>query len=93
LQQENEVRKLQNTNQKLQNNYYKTSQYLEVTARQNFGLGAPGETALLVPKDVALAHTVAMPIDETQPAPAKKKQFWQENFEAWMDFFFHRTEA
>ena len=90
LQQENDVQKLQNENQQLQNQYYKSSQYREVTARQNFGLAAPGETVLLVPKDVALSHTVPMPDAEKSVSPAKKKPFWQENFEAWMDFFLHR---
>jgi cell division protein FtsB len=93
MKQENEVKKLQNTNQELQNSYYKTSQYLEVTSRQNFGLAAPGETVLIVPKDVALAHTVPMPSAEKATAPAKKQPFWQENFQAWMDFFFHRTQV
>lgn len=91
LQQQIELSKLQTSTQKLQNNYYTTSQYLEVTARQNFGLAAPGETELLVPKDVALAHTVPMPTSEEVNPPAKKKPFWQQNFEDWMDFFFHRT--
>lgn len=90
LQQQNTIAKLQNENQKLQNNYYTTSQYREVTARQNYGLASPGETVLLVPKDVALAHTVPLPNEKEAIPPAKNKPFWQENFEAWMDFFFHR---
>ncbi len=91
LSQQIEVMKLQNSNQRLQNAYYTTSQYLEVTARQNFGLATPGETVLLVPKDVALAHTVSMPSEAETNPPAKHKPFWQQNFEDWMDFFFHRT--
>jgi cell division protein FtsB len=91
LQEQNEVKKLQNQNKKLENQYYTTPQYREVTARQNFGLAAPGETVLLVPKDVALAHTVSMPDEKKGSAPAKKKPFYQQNFEAWMDFFFHRA--
>lgn len=92
MQQENAVAKLKNTNQKLENEYYNTSQYLEVTARQNFGLIAPGETELLVSKQVAMAHTVPLPSEQTSPKPAKSKPFWQQNFEAWMDFFFHRQQ-
>jgi len=91
LQQENEVKKLQNENQKLQNQYYTTAQYREVTARENFGLAAPGETVLLVPKDVAMAHTVPMPKDSEAATSAKKRPFWQENFQSWMDFLLHRT--
>src|SRR5690349_12374719 len=54
LQQENELQKLKNDNQRLKNEYYKSPQYLELAARQNFGLAAAGEKELLVPKEVAL---------------------------------------
>jgi hypothetical protein len=50
---------LQNENDDLKNAYYKSPQYLELSARQNFGLAAPGEKELLVPKAVALAHVPA----------------------------------
>ncbi len=93
LQQENEVAKLQNSNLELQNQYYDTDQYLELTARANLGLGLPGETELLVPKSVALAHTVKEPSDESSKAGVPKQPFWQRNFEAWMDFFLHRGTA
>lgn len=92
LQQQNEVKKLQNDNQKLQNQYYTTSQYREVTARQNFGLAIPGETVLVVPKDVALAHTVPMPDSTRARTVTAKKPAWQENFQAWVDFLLHRVE-
>ncbi len=92
LQQEDQVSKLRNSNQQLENAYYDTPQYLEVTARQNFGLIAPGETELLVPKAVALAHTKPLPKDSSVNPVAKHKPVWQQNFEDWMDFFFHRTQ-
>jgi cell division protein FtsB len=90
LQQENSVQKLENDNLTFQNQYYTTDQYKEITARQNLGLGAPGETELLVPKDVALAHTVKQPDATSAPAIVPKKAFWQTNFQAWIDFFLHR---
>ena len=90
LRQENAIAELQNSTQELQNTYYKTSQYRELAARQNFGLAAPGETVLLVPKNVALAHTVAQADTKTKTPPATRKPFWQKNFEAWVDFFLHR---
>lgn len=93
LQQENEVDTLQNTNLALRNEYYSTDQYLELAARQNFGLGAPGETELLVPKDVALAHTVKQPGTASVKTSVPNQPFWQRNFESWMDFFLHRTPA
>lgn len=92
LEQQNAVLKLQTSNQKLENNYYTTSQYLEVTARQNLGLAGAGETELLVPKDVALARTVPLP-DAVPVDAAKNKPLWQENFESWVNFFFHRTQS
>jgi len=90
LQQENDVRGLENTNQAFQNQYFTTDQYKEITARQNLGLGAAGETELLISKDVALAHTAK----QTEVAAAKtevpKQASWQRNFQAWIDFFLHR---
>ena len=91
LQKSNEVKRLENANIDLTNQYYKTSQYLEVTARQNLGLAAAGETVLLVPKDVALSHTVAMPKDDKTTKATDSQPFWQRNFRAWMDFFLNRT--
>src|SRR4051812_21857007 len=58
LEQQNQVVELENNNLKLSNEYYNTDQYLELQARRQFGKGAPGEKLLLVPKNVALAHTV-----------------------------------
>lgn len=93
LQKANDVKRLENANIELTNEYYKTSQYLEVTARQNLGLAAAGETVLLVPKDVALAHTVAMPEEETATKSTESLPFWQRNFRAWMDFFLNRRSS
>src|SRR5258708_7005351 len=56
LKQQNDVFKLQNDNTTLQNQYYQTNQYLELAARQDFGLAAPGEKILLISKDVALKY-------------------------------------
>jgi cell division protein FtsB len=92
LQQQNQVRELENTNQALQNQYYNTPQYLEVTARQNLGLAAPGETELLIPKDVAIAHTVAQSKDAiTGKSSVPKQSAWQRNFQDWINFFLHRN--
>jgi len=90
LRQENDVKSLENANLAFQNEYYTTNQYKEITARQNLGLGAPGETELLVPKTVALAHTVKQPSVTTASAAVPAQPFWQHNFRAWIDFFLHR---
>lgn len=89
----NEVQRLANANLALTNNYYKTSQYLEVAARQNLGLAAPGETVLLVPKAVALSHAAPLLEDETDEVQGAEKAlpFWQRNFRDWADFFLNRT--
>ncbi len=98
LRQENRLQELQNENQKLKNQYYNTPQYLELAARQNFGLAAPGEKELIVPKAVALAHVSGViPVDEdpaVQASTASKKQpFYQRNAQAWINFFLHRSAA
>ncbi len=93
LDQENAVRKLENDNQELKNQYLNTDQFLELAARRQFGKAAPGEKVAIVPKSVALAHTI-----ESAKKDAKKKTtttakqpFYEENLTAWRDFFFHRN--
>lgn len=89
LQQENQVSILENNNLKLQNEYYNSNQYLELTARRQFGKGQPGETLLLVPKSVALQYTVDIP-DETKQSvttPKIEKPRIQRNLESWVNFF------
>ncbi|HSH56117.1 MAG TPA: septum formation initiator family protein [Candidatus Limnocylindrales bacterium] len=96
LQQENEVQKLKNSNQQLKNEYYKSSQYLELSARQNFGLAAPGEKILIVPKEVALAHVSGVKAVDVISAVEKRADnhpFYQKNWQAWLDFFLHRSPA
>jgi len=93
LQQQNEVQSLENTNLELQNQYLTTNQYLEISARENLGLGAPGETELLVPDNVALAHTVKQPGSANAAFAVPKQTFWQRNLQAWADFFLHRNSV
>lgn len=92
MQEQNKLRELENANKNLENQYYQTDQYLELQARKQFGKAAPGETLLLVPKNIALAHTKDLPQQDatTKTAEAPAKPFYQQNFEAWMRFFFHR---
>ncbi len=90
LRQENEVQKLENTNLALQNDYLNSNQYLELTARQNFGLAAPGEKVVIVPEGVALAYTTDAAMPVTPPAASDQQPAYQRNFESWVDFFLHR---
>lgn len=89
LKQQNALQKMQNDNLALQNQYFNSNQYLELSARQNFGLAAPGEKEVVVPEDVAMAYTADLPSpsssDHQSPPPA-----YQRNFNSWMDFFLHR---
>jgi cell division protein FtsB len=94
MEQQNAVKKLANENLKLQNDYYNTPQYLELAARQDFGLAAPGETVLVVPLSAAMARTVELPEDKAAAkvagASTARQPFWQRNFNAWMEFFTSR---
>jgi cell division protein FtsL len=95
LQQQNDVQKLSNENLRFEKDYLNTTQYLDITARKNFGLAAPGETVLLVPKEAALAHTVDLPdLEKIEVAKTTAKQpAYQRNFQAWISFFLHRQDA
>ena len=93
LQQQNALSALKNTNLRLQNEYYNSNQYLELSARQNFGLGAPGETELLVPKNVAMSHLVNMPGATNSSANKERKSWVDSNLTSWLDFFFHRQSS
>jgi cell division protein FtsB len=94
LEQQNSVQKLGNQNAKLQNDYYNTPQYLDLAAREHFGRAAPGETVLVIPRQVALANTVDLkPPAETQAKQEVKKPGWQRNFQAWLDFFLNRPHT
>ena len=99
LQQENDIQRLKNDNQRLKNKYYNTPQYLELAARQNFGLAAPGEKELIVPKEVALAQVKGIIPVSTDMTPVlatvvdAKQPFYQRNLQAWLNFFLHRTDG
>ena len=90
LRQENSVQELTNNNVKLENQYFNSAQYAELKARQDFGLGAPGETELIVPKEVAMAYVTPLPAAPKAADPASQRPTYQRNFEDWVDFFLHR---
>ena len=95
IKQQHQVQQLTNTNIKLQNDYYQSQQYLDIQARQNFGLASPGETVINVPTSVAMAHTITLPNEEQiEVSKTKAKQpAYQRHFQAWMDFLLHRQNS
>ena len=92
LKQQNTLQQLQNQNLALQNQYYNSNQYLELSARQNFSLASPGEKEVIVPGNIALSYDVPF---ETKSAPQNtlvtKQPTYQRNFESWVNFFLHRN--
>lgn len=92
IKQQNAVLQLQNDNTGLQNKYYQTDQYLELAARQNLGLAAPGEQVLIVPKNVALKYvdpSLTPKSDETQSSTDHRSRLIK-NLEDWRDFLLGR---
>lgn len=92
LQQQNDLQQLENSNLQLQNDYYNSKQYVELSARQNFGLAQPGEKELLVPQNVAMSYVVPMPTRASTP-PSSKLSPYARNLQAWLDFFLHRQRS
>ena len=92
LQQQNHVQQLENSNLQLQNNYYNTNQYLELSARQELGLGSQGETELIVPQNIALATLSNLSLSTSSSTKiAAKLPWYKRNFNSWIDFFLHRN--
>lgn len=89
LRQRNAVSDLENKNLELQNEYFKTNDYLELSARRNFGLGMPGETVILVPQSVAFEYAPELPKPKTETI-AKPQD--TSNFERWVNFFLNRPQ-
>jgi cell division protein FtsB len=87
--QQNSLQQLQNNNLKLQNEYYNSNQYLELSARQNFGLAAPGEKEIVVPKNVALSYAPSLPTISSSGVIAQQPKT-ERNVQAWVNFFLHR---
>lgn len=92
LEQEVEIQQLENENQKLNNQYLETDQFLELSARRQFGLGAPGEKLLTVPKEVANKNTIKIQPSNNDETKKVKKPKYQQNFEAWINFFFRNSQ-
>jgi len=87
IQQENEIIELENRNKELRNEYLKTDEFAEITARRVFGKAAPGEKVYIVPKDVALAALSQSPETDIEVIAIEKPDY-QKNLEAWLNIYF-----
>ena len=97
LEEQNKVQLLENETQALKNEYYKTAEYKELSARRLFGKAAPGEKVYVVPKEVALKYvspenSVVPEVATPAPSPVKLPAY-QQHAQDWLDFFFHRSPS
>ena len=95
LNQQNEVLQLENENANLQNKYFSTDQYLDLSARQNLGLAAPGEKVYIVPKAVALKY-INPNLIKTQATTANSadnRSKYVRNVEDWRDFLLGHKQS
>jgi cell division protein FtsB len=96
LKQQNTVIDLQNQNTNLQNKYLQTDEYLELAARQNLGLAAPGEKVLIVPKNVAMKYvdpSLEKNGQQNNSNPPDNRPRYVKNIEAWRDFLIGRPTS
>jgi len=93
LNQQNTVLWLENGNTYLQNQFYQTNEYLELSARQNLGLAAPGEQILIVPQAVAMKYvdpSLDMTKAVSQANSGGNQSKYAKNLEDWRDFLLGR---
>lgn len=90
LEEENRILELENRNKEIQNEYYKTLEFAELKARRVNGRAAPGESVYIVTRDVALESLQTPEEVEQSAVQTVVKPQYQQNFEAWIDFFFGR---
>jgi cell division protein FtsB len=94
LKQQNQLLSLGNGNTFLQNEFYKSNTYLELSARQNLGLALPGEQELVVPKATAMKYVdpkLAAAAASTPSTPKDTRSKYIKNLEAWRDFLLGRN--
>ncbi|MBC7746449.1 hypothetical protein H7Y40_00505 [Pedobacter sp.] len=84
LDQQVQIAEIENTNLGFQRQYFKSSEYLELAAREKLGKAAPGEKLIILPP------TVKSPAASV-PAPATSVE--ASNFQQWMRFFFGKNAS
>lgn len=77
-----ELERLRNENLEFQQQYYKSEEFLELSARQRLGKAAPGEKLIILPDSRNIVDTVKSTAD-TRPATVQAS-----NLSQWVRFFF-----
>lgn len=85
LAQEIAVNELENQTLTLQNKYYKSAEYLELSARERLNKASPGEKVLILPPNT-VEPAGAMRTQNPDDAPITQRS----NFAQWMYFLFGR---
>jgi len=87
IREQNELIELENRNKELQNEYLKTDEYADITARRLYGKAAPGERVYVVPRDVAL-NALSAPIEEEPvKSQAVETTCTRPNIEEWLKIY------
>lgn len=76
-----ELEQLRNENLKFQQQYFKSAEFLELSARQRLGKASPGEKLIILPDTRSTIDTAAASDDV--PAAIKASNLTQ-----WVQFFF-----
>jgi cell division protein FtsB len=88
LEEQNSILELENRNREIQIEYFKTPEFAELKARRVNGKAAPGEQVYIVTDETALSSLKTLNVDEKKQEQVEDKPKYQQNFEAWIDFFF-----
>lgn len=88
LQQQNAINQLENETIALRNKYLQSDEYIELEARRQTGKGLPGEKAILIPKDAAIARTIEpLPVVQAPSVATTQKAPWYiQNTRDWLSF-------
>ena len=85
--QQEQLLQLQVATMQYQQNYYKSTEYQDLAAREHLGLASPGEKELILPPNSAAAK------QEQQPAVQKAISQPPSNFNQWVSFLVGASAA
>ena len=91
LQQSVAVQTQMNKNETLLINYYSSDSYLSLEARKYFNKALPGEKLILVPTAVSNKYIHQTAVINSDISNNKSKSKVLQNWQDWVNFFFHKT--